>query len=173
MAEALMRLECLGLRADRNKMPERSSFALRCERVRSAYLRVKSFSIHREGSFMRATRQFKAATAVLVLLFLLRAPSLSAAPPDQLGKVNLPTTCSGDVQPTLEKGLALLHSFQYKESEQTFTEAATRAPKCAMTHWGKAMALYHQLWDFPQEDLLKEGRKYVEQARKARSGDPR
>src|SRR5690349_23733546 len=122
---------------------------------------------------MRDARRFKAAVPLFAFLFLLPASSLSGAPADQLGKVNFPTTCSSDVQPTLEKGLALLHSFQYKESEQTFTEAATRAPKCAMTHWGKAMALYHQLWDFPQEDLLKEGRKYVEQARKARSGDPR
>ncbi len=72
-----------------------------------------------------------------------------ALPPDQLGKVNFPTSCSADVQPTIEKGVALLHSFQYKESEQTFTEAASRDPKCTMAHWGKAMALYHQLWDFP------------------------
>ena len=122
---------------------------------------------------MRDTRRFKAASLLLGFLFLLRASCLFASPPDQLGKVNFPTTCSDGVQPVLEKGLALLHSFQYKESEQTFTEAATRAPKCAMAHWGKAMALYHQLWDFPQEDTLKEGRKYIEQARKARSGDPR
>src|SRR5215472_3666705 len=117
---------------------------------------------------MRANRLAKAAIPpfALVCLCLLRASNLSAAPPDQLGKVNFPTICSGEVQPTLEKGLALLHSFQYKESEQTFTEAATHEPKCAMAHWGKAMALYHQLWDFPQETTLKEGRKEVEKAQK-------
>ena len=122
---------------------------------------------------MRDTRRSQAAIQLFALLFFLWGGRLLAAPADQLGKVNFPTTCSSDVQPVLEKGLALLHSFQYKESEQTFTEAATRAPKCAMTHWGKAMALYHQLWDFPQENTLKEGHKYIEQARKARSGDPR
>ena len=122
---------------------------------------------------MLNARLSKTAVPLFALFLLLGAASLSATPPDQLGKVNFPTTCSSDVQPVLEKGLALLHSFQYKESEQTFTEAATSAPACAMAHWGKAMALYHQLWDFPQEDTLKEGRKYIEQARKARSGDPR
>ena len=122
---------------------------------------------------MPNTRRCKTAILLFGTLLLLAASTLRAAPADQLGKVNFPTTCSSDVQPTLDKGLALLHSFQYKESEQTFTEAATSAPKCAMAHWGKAMALYHQLWDFPQEDTLKEGRKYIEQARKARSGDPR
>jgi len=122
---------------------------------------------------MRDIRRFKANVPLFAFLFLLRATSLSAAPGDQLGKVNFPTTCSGDVQPTLEKGLALLHSFQYKESEQTFTEAATREPKCAIAHWGKAMARYHQLWDFPGDNTLKEGRKDVEKAQKVRSGDPR
>ena len=122
---------------------------------------------------MRDTRLFKGATLLFGTLLLMGVPSLCAAPPDQLGKVNFPTTCSDDVQPTLEKGLALLHSFQYKESEQTFTDAATRVPKCAMAHWGKAMALYHQLWDFPQEDTIKEGRKYIEQAQKAGRGNPR
>src|SRR5207244_11322650 len=67
----------------------------------------------------------------------------------------------------------LLHSFQYKESEQTFTEAATREPKCAIAHWGKAMALYHQLWDFPVKGTLKEGRKEIDEARKVHSVSPR
>lgn len=122
---------------------------------------------------MRATLRFKTAIWLFVVLCFVWGARLSAAPPDQLGKVNFPTTCSGDAQPTLEKGLALLHSFQYKESEQTFTEAATSAPTCAMAHWGKAMALYHQLWDFPQENTLKEGRKYIEQAQKLHTADPR
>ena len=122
---------------------------------------------------MRDIRRFKAAIPLCAVLFLLCASTLSAAPPDQLGKVNFPTTCSTEVQPTLDKGLALLHSFQYTESEQTFTEAATREPKCAMAYWGKAMALYHQLWDFPQENTLKEGRKDFEDAQKIRSGSPR
>src|SRR5437667_11391538 len=100
-------------------------------------------------------------------------PSAAGPLPDQLGKVNFPTTCSADMQPTIEKGLALLHSFQYKESEQTFTEAATREPKCAMAHWGQAMARYHQLWDFPQDKTLKEGHKDIEQAQKVRSVSPR
>jgi tetratricopeptide repeat protein len=115
---------------------------------------------------MRDTRLHKAAVSLLTFLFLVCASSLSAAPPDQLGKVHFPTTCSADVQPTLEKALALLHSFEYKESEQTFTEAATHDPKCAIARWGKAMALYHQLWDFPQDKTLKQGRKDTEEARK-------
>ena len=111
-------------------------------------------------------------TFSLILVFLalqaspLRADTASAAPPDQLGKVNFPTSCTVEVQPTIEKGVALLHSFQYKESEQTFAEAATKEPKCAMAHWGKAMALFYQLWEFPNDKKLKEGHKDIEKARK-------
>jgi hypothetical protein len=104
---------------------------------------------------------------------LFALPAASRPLPDQLGKVHFPTTCSSDVQPTIEKGLALLHSFQYKESEQTFTEAATQDPKCAMAHWGKAMARYHELWDFPNDKTLTEARKDIEQAQKLRSTSPR
>ena len=122
---------------------------------------------------MRNARPTKTPIALFVLFFFLRASNLCAAPGDQLGKVNFPTTCSGEVQATIEKGVALLHSFQYQESEQTFTDAATREPKCAMAHWGKAMALYHQIWDFPQDKTLKEGRKEIEQARKISTASAR
>src|SRR6267378_3406057 len=103
----------------------------------------------------------------------LRADTLTAAPPDQLGNVNFPTSCTSAVQPAIEKGVALLHSFQYTESEKTFAEATTREPKCAIGHWGKAMALFHQLWDFPDDKTLKEGRKDIEKAQKIHSANPR
>ncbi len=126
---------------------------------------------------MRHQRRFTSAFTLLFFFLLLqasslRADTLSAAPPDQLGKVNFPTSCTADVQPTIEKGVALLHSFQYKESEQTFADAATKEPKCAMAHWGKAMARFHQLWDFPNDKTLKEGRKDIETAQKLHSANP-
>ncbi len=120
---------------------------------------------------MRQQRRLTATFSLLFIFFALqasplRADTASAAPPDQLGKVNFPTSCTVEVQPTIEKGVALLHSFQYKESEQTFAEAATKEPKCAMAHWGKAMALFYQLWEFPNDKKLKEGHKDIEKARK-------
>src|SRR5260370_39075534 len=127
---------------------------------------------------MRHARRFTAAFWVLIIFLALqpaalRADMSSAAPPDQLGKINFPTSCTAEVQPTIEKGVALLRTFQYKESEQTFTDAAARDAKCAMAHWGKAMALYHQLWDFPNDKTLKEGRKDIETAQKLHSTNPR
>ncbi len=127
---------------------------------------------------MRNPSRFIAPFGLLTAFFVfqptaLRADALSRASSDQLGRVNFPTSCTAAVEPTIEKGVALLHSFQYKESEQTFADAATREPKCAMAYWGKAMALYHQLWDFPNDKTLKEGRKDIAKAQKLHPATPR
>jgi len=102
-----------------------------------------------------------------------RAARAEMLHPAQLGKVNFPTSCSSAAQPMMEKAVALLHSFQYLQSELTFTEAAQQDPHCAMAFWGKAMALYHQLWDFPDAKDLREGRDDLEQAGKIGGTTPR
>lgn len=89
------------------------------------------------------------------------------------GKVNFPTSCSPPVQSVMEKGLALLHSFQYDEAEQAFANAARLEPRCALAYWGKAMALYQQLWAFPNAKTLAEGWQDVGQARQLGVEDAR
>jgi tetratricopeptide (TPR) repeat protein len=91
----------------------------------------------------------------------------------QLGQVNFPTHCSEPVQARMQKGLALLHSFQYQQSEQAFSDAAKLDPQCALAYWGKAMALYNQLWDFPDAETLASGRSDVAQAQQLNPRDPR
>jgi hypothetical protein len=85
-------------------------------------------------------------------LAALSAALLSRAEPDkpvQLGQVNFPTSCSIEARPAIETGVALLHSFQYQQADQTFTEASKLDSHCAMAWWGKAMAQYEQLWAYP------------------------
>lgn len=125
---------------------------------------------------MRWIRALSLIVVVLSLWFFLdtaqighagsRAVHAKILEPTQLGKVNFPTSCSTIAQPTMEKGVALLHSFQYMQSEQTFTEATQQDPHCAMAQWGKAMAIYHQLWDFPEGNALREGREDLQEAAK-------
>ncbi len=85
---------------------------------------------------------------------------------EKLGHVDFPTSCKPEAQAYLVTSLALLHSFQYRESESAFAAAADLDSACAMAQWGKAMALFHQLWDFPGKHTLKEGLEDVEQAQK-------
>ena len=85
---------------------------------------------------------------------------------EQLGKVNFPTSCSPASQAAFERGLALLHSFEYEDAEHQFTEITASDPKCAIAHWGVAMSLFHQLWERPEDPVLKRGHDEMEKARK-------
>jgi len=79
----------------------------------------------------------------------------------ELGSVELPTSCSADVQPELERGLALLHHMMYEQARDVFREAATREESCAMAHWGVAMSHFQPLWGSAQ---VEEGRGPAERA---------
>jgi len=94
-------------------------------------------------------------------------------PVDTLGKVNFPTSCAPRVQSQIEEGVALLHSFQYRQAENTFTEVTKQEPHCAMAYWGKAMSLYEQLWDWPDAKEFAEGRKDIDIAEKQKALTPR
>src|SRR5438270_460616 len=97
--------------------------------------------------------------------------SQSAAP--ALGQVNFPTSCSKEAQPSIETGVALLHSFQYEQAGQTFAEAAKHDPKCAMAYWGQAMTHYEQLWEFPSEKSLHRGADEIQRAQAASASTDR
>lgn len=113
-------------------------------------------------------------TALLLGIFVLTAPSVSAsARSASLGTVDFPSSCTPAAQKTVVEGVALLHSFQYQQVEQTFAEAARQDPHCAVAYWGKAMGLYHQLWDFPSATTLHEGGQDVQQAEKIGAGTER
>jgi len=61
--------------------------------------------------------------------------------PEQLGKVSFANSCQPAVQATLERGVALLHSFWFRESERAFREVLARDPDCAIAGWGIASTL--------------------------------
>jgi tetratricopeptide (TPR) repeat protein len=105
--------------------------------------------------------------------FFATAKDSSETTSEQLGHVDFPNSCKAEAQPALLKGLALLHSFQYRESESAFKAATNLDANCAMAHWGAAMALYHQLWDFPGKRTLQEGLENVDQAQKLGAPTPR
>jgi tetratricopeptide (TPR) repeat protein len=90
--------------------------------------------------------------------------------PDQLGTVHFPVSCTPDAQKTFEKGVALLHSFWYEESQKAFAAAASEDPKCAMAYWGEAMSVWHQLWNHPDAPTIKYASGELKKADKVKSG---
>ncbi len=119
-------------------------------------------------------RPFRFAALMIIFALPCSLPAQGAwHDKEQVGKVDFPTKCSRSVEPTMEKGLALLHSFQYLEAEQEFTHASELDPQCALAYWGKAMALYEPLWDFPSTQTLALGREDIEKAQKLGATDAR
>jgi hypothetical protein len=94
-------------------------------------------------------------------------------PPEKLGKVSFPTSCSPSVARDFERSVALLHSFAYAASEQSFRKVAAADPTCAMAHWGIAMSHYHQLWSPPTSAELRDGQLEIGQAISMNRGTPR
>jgi tetratricopeptide (TPR) repeat protein len=99
---------------------------------------------------------------ILIVLALLPAAIRAEipAPPtgaEQLGKVSFPVSCAASVQAPFNRGVALLHDFWYDEAQRQFARIAKLDPHCAMAHWGSALAIYHQIWNRPNEATMAEG----------------
>ena len=91
-----------------------------------------------------------------------------------LGTVEFPVSCTAGAQESFTRGVALLHSFTYEESEEAFRDATARDPRCAMAHWGLAMTEYHQLWEpYPGPAELQRGSAEIQKARELKPGTPR
>jgi tetratricopeptide (TPR) repeat protein len=63
-----------------------------------------------------------------------------------LGVINIVVTGSDDAQPYFEKGLLLLHSFEYEDAREEFQMAQQKDPNMAIAYWGEAMTYNHGLW---------------------------
>jgi tetratricopeptide (TPR) repeat protein len=92
---------------------------------------------------------------------------------ERLGRVSFPTSCSAAVQKPFERGVALMHSFEYESAENQFKEVARQDPACAMAYWGQALSLYHQLWSRPPKADLKRGADLLAHAQELKPGTGR
>jgi len=83
----------------------------------------------------------------------------------QVGTVHFPTSCAALVQTSIERGVAMLHSFWYEEAEKQFVQVEKDDPKCAIARWGVAMSHWHQLWNHPDATALGQGNAELKPAR--------
>ena len=63
-----------------------------------------------------------------------------------LGIVNIDVSGSQEAIPNFEKGLLLLHSFEYADAREAFLKAQKKDPGMLMAYWGEAMTYNHPLW---------------------------
>jgi len=84
---------------------------------------------------------------------------------EKLGVVNFKISCKPQAQKQFNRAVAWLHSFEYEEAEQAFTEVTVTDPECGMGYWGIAMSNYHALWVPPTPVQLKKAWNAVEKAK--------
>lgn len=74
----------------------------------------------------------------------------------QFGELKFSLSCNYETRANFDLAVALLHSFQYNESEKAFVKVIDADPNCPMAYWGVAMSIYHAAWFPPsKEDLIK------------------
>jgi tetratricopeptide (TPR) repeat protein len=104
---------------------------------------------HDAGRCPFLKQRWRVMYALLIRAFLVCSlPLVTAAPSfgedhagkhaEQLGKVSFANSCDAAVQPSFERGIALLHSFWWQEGRQTFLKVLDQDPTCAVAAWGVA-----------------------------------
>lgn len=103
------------------------------------------------------------------LMLLGRAPAQEhehAQSSEKLGTVQFRTSCNAPAQQEFNRGVALLHSFQFSRAIDGFHRTLKADPSCAMAYWGIALSQ----WGNPfadglrQPSQLRDGRAAVAQA---------
>jgi tetratricopeptide (TPR) repeat protein len=87
------------------------------------------------------TRKLVTAVSAALLLVSGAAQSHEGEATGQLGRVKFGSSCDPKVQPLLETGVAMLHSFWYSAAEKTFRDVLVQEPSCTVATWGIAAIL--------------------------------
>jgi len=71
---------------------------------------------------------------------------------EKLGNVDMVVSGKVIALPYFEKGLLLLHSFEYEDSRTAFLKAQELDTTFAMAYWGEAMTYNHTLWHRQEQE---------------------
>lgn len=72
--------------------------------------------------------------------------NVSAQAPDSQGQVAFTNSGAPAAQAAFQRGVGLLHNFQYPQAVKAFQEAQRADPGFAMAYWGEAMAENYTVW---------------------------
>ncbi len=84
--------------------------------------------------------------SILLVAVACAKPGKTAEESTQLGDLNHQFSISEVARPHFDKGLLLLHSFEYEDARAEFQKANDADPKELMNYWGLAMTHYRALW---------------------------
>ncbi len=85
------------------------------------------------------------ATLFAAFLALFWAAPLKAQVFQDVGLITFPTSAQGEAQQRFLRGVAILHSFGWKQAREQFHAAQEIDPDFAMAYWGESLAYNHPL----------------------------
>ena len=105
---------------------------------------------------------WSAATAAALFLASMATPPAAQAQFDDVGVITFPTSATGAAQEHFLRGVAILHSFGWKQAREQFHAAQAIDPDFAMAYWGESLSYNHPLVtnmnpDQPREALERLG----------------
>ena len=111
-------------------------------------------------------------TAFLLAATLSIVPGSVEAQFDEVGSIDFPTSATGEAQQHFLRGVAILHSFGWKQARAEFHAAQELDPDFAMAYWGESLAYNHPLVSQmdatdPRKALQRLGATLAERAAKA------
>lgn len=125
---------------------------------------------------MNRFRSILLGAAMLGAVPVAMAQENAAEPILAVGVVDFANSGAAAAQPAFQRGLALLHSFEYEDAAAAFQEAQAIDPGFAMAYWGEAMTKHYSLWYWQDKDAAREILARLAptaQARAARAGTER
>ncbi|RPI60432.1 MAG: hypothetical protein EHM50_07400, partial [Lysobacterales bacterium] len=98
----------------------------------------------------------------------------AGASAEKLGTVHFETSCAPAVASDFDRGVALLHSFEFRPAIESFELVLESDAHCAMAHWGIAMAYWgNPFGGVRSTAALEQGLAVVAKARTTGSPTPR
>ncbi|MXO60381.1 hypothetical protein GRI89_12620 [Altererythrobacter salegens] len=98
------------------------------------------------------------------LFAVLAAWPVSAQSQEADSSLKFEVSCSAPAQAEFNRGVELLHSFEYPATTRLFAEMMAQYPDCAMARWGAAMSIWHPLWAPPSAAQLEDGMNILAEA---------
>lgn len=91
-------------------------------------------------------------TICIVIFALIACGEKPAIEDQQLGEAYMPNSGSAEAQPFFDRGVLLMHSFEYQDARAAFIKAQEIDEDFAMAYWGEAMTYNQPIWHRQQLD---------------------
>ena len=88
---------------------------------------------------------WSAAAAAALILASMASPPPAHAQFDDVGVITFPTSATATAQAHFLRGVAILHSFGWKQAREQFHAARAIDPDFALAYWGESLAYNHPL----------------------------